>query len=126
MEHSKSANGEYYSMNRNVDAIKILPNDTYKPEFVFLGRQIHGDVETEIICENGNLGFDCQVVMKNGTGLLFRNVTGIHWGIDGKGQFSLESNFIQEQNVYQFRSVKRLEIMKSPEMHPLITSKLNS
>ena len=126
MEHSKSTSSEYFSMNRNIDAIKILPNDTYKPEFVFLGQQIYCNVETDILCENDNLGFDCQVTLKNGDSLLFRNVTGIHWGIDGKAQFSLESNFVQEQNVYQFRSVKRLEIMKSPEMHPLITSKLNS
>jgi hypothetical protein len=124
MERSKSA--EYYSMNRNIDDIKVLDRVTHKPEFLFLGRPIYNGVETEIICENGNLGFDCQVTLKNGGSMLYNNITEIHWGIDGKAQFTLESNFAQEQQVFPFRSVVRLEIMRSLEMHPLINLKLNS
>lgn len=123
MGRSKSA--EYYSMNRNIDNIKILEAGTYKPEFVFLGQPIYAAVETEIICENDNLGFDCQVILKNGGSLLYNNITEIHWGVYGKAQFTLESDHIQEQLVFPFRSVKRLEIMKSLEMHPLIGAKLS-
>lgn len=126
MEATKLLRGEYYSMNRNISDVKILPADSYKPEFTFLGQEIYRDVQTEIICEDNNIGFDCQITLKNGNSLLFRNVTCIHWGIEGKLQFSLESNFIQEQNIYSFKSVKRLEIMKSPEFYPFITSKLNN
>jgi hypothetical protein len=124
MEHSKST--EYYSMNRNINDIKVLDRLIYIPEFLFLSRPIHNAVETEIICENGNLGFDCQVTLKNGGSMLYNNITEIHWGIDGKAQFTLESNFVQEQQVFPFRSVVRLEIMRSLEMHPLINLKLNS
>ena len=124
MEHSKST--EYYSMNRNINDIKVLDRLIYIPEFLFFSRPIHNAVETEIICENGNLGFDCQVTLKNGGSMLYNNITEIHWGIDGKAQFTLESNFVQEQQVFPFRSVVRLEIMRSLEMHPLINLKLNS
>ena len=123
MEHSKST--EYYSMNRNIDDIKILERDTYKPEFLFLGQAIYPAVETEIICENGNLGFDCQITLKTGGSLLYNNITEIHWGVYGKAQFTLESDHVQEQLVFPFRSVKRLEIMRSLEMHPLINAKLS-
>ena len=126
MEAIKLLRGEYYSMNRNISDVKVLPLDSYKPEFIFLGKEIYRDVQTEIICEDNNIGFDCQIILKNGNSLLFRNVTCIHWGIEGKLQFSLESNFIQEQNIYSFKSVKRLEIMQSPEFYPFITSKLNN
>lgn len=124
MEHSNST--EYYSMNRNINDIKVLDRLIYIPEFLFFSRPIHNAVETEIICENGNLGFDCQVTLKNGGSMLYNNITEIHWGIDGKAQFTLESNFVQEQQVFPFRSVVRLEIMRSLEMHPLINLKLNS
>jgi hypothetical protein len=112
-------------MNRNIDNIKILEAGTYKPEFVFLGQGIYPAVETEIICENGNLGFDCQITLKNGGSMLYNNITEIHWGIDGKAQFTLESDHVQDQLVFPFRSVKRLEIMRSLEMHPLISAKLS-
>jgi hypothetical protein len=112
-------------MNRNIDNIKILEAGTYKPEFVFLGQGIYPAVETEIICENGNLGFDCQIILKNGGSMLYNNITEIHWGIDGKAQFTLESDHVQDQLVFPFRSVKRLEIMRSLEMHPLISAKLS-
>jgi hypothetical protein len=113
-------------MNRNINDIKVLDRLIYIPEFLFFSRPIHNAVETEIICENGNLGFDCQVTLKNGGSMLYNNITEIHWGIDGKAQFTLESNFVQEQQVFPFRSVVRLEIMRSLEMHPLINLKLNS
>lgn len=126
MEATKLRKGEYYSINRNISDVKILALDSYKPEFIFLGKEIYRDVQTEIICEDSIIGFDCQILYKNGNNLIFRNITCVHWGIDGKLQFSLESNFIQEQNIYPFKSVKRLEIIQSPELYPFITSKLNN
>lgn len=126
-ELTRKASSEYYSMNRNITETKILPSDGHKPEFLFLGQEINNAVETEIICENDNLGFDIQVTMKDGNAVLHHNVEIIHWCNEGKWAFTLQAKHIPTVQLFPFKHIKRVEVIKSIENHPLsLNSKLKS
>lgn len=126
LKSTKKASSEYYSMNRNIHETKILPRDGHKPEFLFLGQEINNAVQTEIICENNNLGFDVQIRLKDGNYILYHNVNIIHWCVDGKWAFVLETNNPPEVQTYPFKNVVRVEVLKSLEQHSFINSKIKS
>lgn len=114
-------------MNRNITETKVLPVDGHKPQFLFLGQEINNSVETEIICENDNLGFDVQIVMKDGNAVLHHNVDIIHWCYEGRWAFTLQAKYIPTVLQFPFKHIKRVEVIKSLENHPLsLNSNLKS